>query len=364
MSNTAELQRVTTTVGAGNFPPPPPVAPSAAPVPPNVIDQTPLLPTVAPPVPRPATAPASPFASSMDNPWSTAPTPPKRTGPGRIRRAFSWLVVLGLLGGAGYAGVRWGPDLVALATGDDTIDEPAAPLAFPDVVPVPIRSATFTVERVDPVRGRQITDVSTDFETGISRLVLDRGDAPDIEILTVFDQAVVRRIDQPTWYRLDRGALPADAESGRLRWVRTIDELIPPALRPTVTIDRATESTVDTTMTRRLLMTVDPSTLVQVTTPVVPTAPADGSPAPPPAPPAVTLPPGVALQIGTDPIETLRIEAWVDSTGVVRKSIMPAALGGETITVTSVSADAWLPPFPTDEMVMPLTAAVLLELGL
>jgi hypothetical protein len=364
MSNTTELQTVSATVGAGILPPPPPAPFTVASSPPNVITQAPLLPHVAVPVPQTATGAANPFASSMENPWSPTQTPPKRTGPGRLRRAVSWLMVLGLLAGAGYAGVRYGPELVALATVDDSIDETSAPLAFPDVFPVPIRSATFTVERADPVHGRQFYDVSTDFETNISRIVVDRGDAPHLEILTVFDQAVIRRIDQPTWYRIDRGVFPLDAGSGRIRWVRTIDELVPPSLRQALTIDRSTESSVGTTATRRLRISIDSAALIQATTIVVPTAPADGTPAPPPPPPAVTLPPGVVLPTGTDPVGDLRIEIWVDSAGIVRKAILPLALGGETITVTSFSADPWLPPFPSEEMIQPLTAGALFDLGL
>ena len=54
----------------------------------------------------------------------------------------------------------------------------------------------------------------------------------------------------------------------------------------------------------------------------------------------------------------------MDDTGIVRKSIMPPQLGGETITVTSVSADPFQPIFPTPDAVSPLTAEVLFRLGL
>jgi hypothetical protein len=58
------------------------------------------------------------------------------------------------------------------------------------------------------------------------------------------------------------------------------------------------------------------------------------------------------------------MEIWVDDTGLVRKSVMPPELGGETITVTSVSPEAFQPVFPTPESVEPLTAQVLFRLGL
>jgi hypothetical protein len=71
--------------------------------------------------------------------------------------------------------------------------------------------------------------------------------------------------------------------------------------------------------------------------------------------------PGVESADGTT---ELSMEIWVDATGLVRKSVMPAELGGETITVTSVSPDAFQPIFPTPEGVQPLTAQVLFHLGL
>jgi hypothetical protein len=43
---------------------------------------------------------------------------------------------------------------------------------------------------------------------------------------------------------------------------------------------------------------------------------------------------------------------------------MPVELGGETITVTSVSPDAWEPLFPTPDAVQPLTAQALFRLGI
>jgi hypothetical protein len=76
------------------------------------------------------------------------------------------------------------------------------------------------------------------------------------------------------------------------------------------------------------------------------------------------LPPGIIVQPGMDGIESLSMEIWVDDTGLVRKSVMPAALGGETIEVTSVSPDAFEPAFPTPDSVQPLTAQILFRLGL
>jgi hypothetical protein len=348
MSNTTELSTLATSARDG-FPPPPP-APPAAPVvtPPNQINQAPMLPYVAPPVPRPATAPtANPFASSMNQQWAPAPSPVGRSGSGKVRRFFSWLIVLGIIGGLAYVGVTYGSDLMELATGDDGTDEPAAPATFPTaaIAPSPIRTATFTVERPDALRGPQKYEVTSDFENGISRVVIDRGDAPDVEVLTLFDQAVIRRVDQPNWYRLDRGEFPIGSESGRIRWIRTIDELIPPLLRGATTITEATESAVGTESARRLVLSIDPAAITQASA----TAP--------------VLPPGITLEPGPDGVEQLTVEVWVDGSGIVRKSVMPVELGGETITVTSMSPDAWQPVFPTEDMIAPMTASALFNLG-
>jgi hypothetical protein len=130
-------------------------------------------------------------------------------------------------------------------------------------------------------------------------------------------------------------------------------------------IDQATHSTIGTEAATRLLVSIDPADIARVTAIPAPLPPAaDGTPAPPPAEPTPQLPPGLMLQPGTDEEPTLTMEIWVDSAGIVRKSIMPAELGAETITVTSVSAVEWLPVFPTPEMVQPFTASALSNLGL
>lgn len=347
MSNTTELSTLATE--PGGFPPPPP-APGVAPVvaPPNQISQAPMLPYVAPPVPRPATAPAAnPFASSMNQQWAPTPGPVRQPRSGKARRFFSWLLVLAIIGGVTYVGFTYGSDLMELATGDEGTNEPPAPATYPTaaLAPAPIRTATFTVERPDALRGPQKYEVTSDFESGISRVVIDRGEAPDVEVLTLWDQAVIRRVDQPNWYRLDRGAFPIGSESGRIRWIRTIDELIPPLLRGATTITEATESTVGTESARRLVVTINPAAITQASA----TAP--------------VLPPGITLEPGPAGVDELTVEVWVDNAGIVRKSVMPVELGGETITVASMSPDAWQPVFPTEDMIAPMTASALFNLG-
>lgn len=310
---------------------------------------------------------ANPFASSMNQHWAPTPAPVRKQGKGSGRRGTSWLLVLAVIGGLTYVGFTSGPHLMSLATGDDSIDEPAAPLVFPTTTAaiMPIRTASFTVERADPSRGPANFEVTTDVESGISRVLVNRTDAPNLEILTLWNTAFIRRVDQPTWYRMDRGQFPIDAESGITRWVRSLDQVLPATIRQVAVIDRATRSAVGTEPTTHLWVTVDPAAISPATTQPAPLPPPTGGSAPPPTPAAAaTLPSGMMLQQGTDSDPNLTMQLWIDSAGVVRKSIMPPELGAETITVTSLSSDEWQPVFPTDDMVEPLTAAAIFELGL
>jgi hypothetical protein len=293
---------------------------------------------------------------------------PSRRG-GGFRRAMKWLFLVAVLGGIAFAGVTYGPDLVERANGADEDNGPAAPLAYPTPTapPAVVRTATFTVSELDSFGGTQTYEVTADFESGIAQVIIPRADTPDLEILTLWEQSFVRRIDEPTWYTLPRGDFPVDFSLGRSRWVRTLDELVPPDMRQFTTIDEATESSVETTPARRLVLSADAQRLITAPTPVT-TPTTDGSAAPLPS-----LPPGIAVQpvIATQPVTesadgtgTLSMEIWVDDTGLVRKSVMPSELGGETVTVTSVSSDAFQPVFPAPEGVQPLTAQILFHLGL
>jgi hypothetical protein len=342
---------------------PPPSSASAPPPPPpwpGQISQAPSLPTVTAAVPRPATAPESnPFANAMFSPPPQPSTPQRRRS--GLRRTVSWLFVLAVIGGLTYAGITYGPDLVDKFTGaTDEVDEPAAPLAFPvpTAAAVPIRSATFTVSEPDPLGGTHDYEVTADFESGIAQVVIPRTDTPDLEILSVWDQAFIRRIDEPTWYSLPRGDFPIDSSLGRSRWVRTLDELIPLGTRQFTTVDEASESLVGTEPARRLVLSADAAALLQAQT-AAQAVPAEGA-----APLAPPLPPGITVQPGADATVPIRIEIWVDDAGTVRKSVLPEALGGETIVVTSVSSEAWEPTFPTPDLVQPLTAQALFRLGI
>jgi hypothetical protein len=340
-----------------DFPPPPPAAP--APWPGQISQAGPTLPTVTPQVPRPAHVDTSPFTAAMFGATAPAAVKPSSSR-GRFRRAVSWLFLLAVLGGLAFAGVVYGPQLIDRFRGAEESNEPAAPLVFPTPAEAPatVRTATFTVSSPDSFGGTQDYEVTADFDSGVARVVIPRVDTPDVEILTLWDQSFIRRLDDPTWYALPRGDFPVDFALGRSRWIRTIDELLPQATRQYTTIDEATESSVGTESARRLVVSADLAQLVQAQTAAV-TPSADGSP--PPAPP---FPPGITAQTGPEVVERLTMEIWIDDRGIVRKSVMPAQLGGETITVTTVSPDPFEPVFPTPDLVQPLTAQALFRLGL
>lgn len=394
MQDTTELQAIPVGFASAgtSFPPPtltsPPPAPtpSAQPrpaatgstdtftppgfTPPNQVSQAglsaPVLPPVAARTPRAEPAAAmNPFASAMEQPWVQTATP-QRPGKRRRRRGVTWLIVLALIGGLAYAGFTYGPDLMELASGEEAIDEPAAPATLPVATATlpPIRTATVEVDQLQSADGPQRFEITTDFETGVARVLIQRTEAADLEILTLWDQAFIHRVDESTWYQLDRGQFPIDVEFGVDRWVRSLDQLVPAAVRDSAVIERATESTVGDVATTRLLMTLDPAALERATATPAPLPPLpDGSPAPV-VEPTVSLPAGVLLQPGDDDEPTLTVELWVDDAGIVRKSILPTELGAETITVTSLSPEGWEPVFPTPENVLPLTASALVQLGL
>lgn len=354
----------TLTRPASGFPPPPPAssAPAAANAPwPGQISQAgPTLPRVAPQVQRQTPVDSDPL-EHLDF-HVAAPRPSKTRGKrgGGVRRGVSWLLVLALIGGLGYAGVMYGPDLIDRVTDADEDTGPAAPLVYPMATtePIAVRTATFEVSEPDRFGGTQNYEVTADFESGIAKVTIPRVDTPNLEILTLWDQAFIRRIDEPTWYNLPRGDFPIDFSLGSARWVRTLDELLTPAIRQFTTIEEASESAVGTEPARRIVVSADAGRLLQAQS-AADTPPADGGP--PPAPPMAA---GITVQPALDSVDTLTMEIWVDNAGIVRKSVLPVELGGETITVTSVSTDAWDAQFPTEDAIQPLTAQALFRLGL
>ncbi|MBG7604073.1 MAG: hypothetical protein IZT58_05460 [Actinobacteria bacterium] len=357
---------IAATVPGSPFPPPSPPTTSVPPAPPTLSPKAAALPTLAPAALQQAHKPApNPFVSPLDTQFDTPKSPKQNVKKGRVKRFFGFLVLLALIGGAAAGVVLYGPELMTLAKGESETTEPTAPLAFPvatAVAPI-VRTATFTVE--NPVGSDMPLsyEVTTDFETGISQILIDRNDQPQLEILTVFDGAVIRRTDEQVWFELKRGDFPIDRDAGRERWVRSLDELFPPGIREFTTIENASESLLEDEAMRHLVVSIDPDHLV-AETPIGLDAVTDGAEliVEPVAPPS--MPPGITLREATVAGELVTIEMWVDNSGTVRRLVLPAVLGGETVTVISTSPDAWQPQFPDQELVEPLTASALFGLGL
>jgi hypothetical protein len=227
-----------------------------------------------------------------------------------------------LVAAVATAAAIYGPDLVERYTGDDTAsttDEVPAPLVFPApplAAPV-VRTATFTVEESSGATDVESTRVTVDFDTQVARTVFERATGTDVEVLSAFDEAVVRDLNGSTWYTVDRGSFPFDGVVDRARYAPTVDTLIPPEQRATTTITSATYSVVNDIPTTHLVL--------------------DRSGTP--------------------------VEIWVDEAGIVRKQVEVTPAGTTTITLLDVSAEAWVPEFPLPEQFQPFTAAALAQLG-
>lgn len=357
----------------------------------------PSLPPAAPIAP--ATQPAAPTNGYLDLEALTAPSTPATHVRRRGRRGVSWFVLLALLAGAAVAGIRYGPDLFELTSSED---DPStdAPLVFPvATAPVePVRSARISVSRSDASGESSGYDATVDFESGVAQAIVDRGDLPSLEIRAVFDDAVIRRVDQDVWYRTARGGFPFDG-SGQDALVRTLDQALPTELRSATTIIEATDTpfteiiaddqaedggaelpgiatatrTTAETM-RRLVIDVDQQQIAALQAPALTAPPTDAGaglatqPASdaaietPAEPPALTLPIGS----GATPVsgEPVQLEVWIDRSGIVRHVTADVALGSESFTVLSTSSEAWLPTFPDERNVRELTAQAMLDLGL
>jgi hypothetical protein len=372
------------------FPPPPPPTTSPPPAPPSLSPAAAALPTLAPAALQRAHQPApNPFVLPLDSQFEGPKATKQNVKKGRLKRSFGILLLLALVGGTVAAAVVYGPELMTLAKGENEPTEPTAPLAFPEATAVAptVRTATFTVENPANSNMPLSYEVTTDFETGISQVLIDREDQQQLEILTIFDGAVMRRTDEQAWYRLERGEFPIDSGLGRERWVRSLDELFPPEVRKFATVDDASESILEDETMRHLVVSIDPDRLITEGPPDLTAAPSDPAAAvapdvapdlTEPGPDAVTdgvelvappvtprsMPPGLTLEQARVVDDLVTIELWVDDSGAIRRLILPPALGGETVTVTSTSPDAWQPQFPDENMVEPLTASALFGLGL
>lgn len=259
-------------------------------------------------------------------PAGKAKDPQLRDIGGSIRRFLGRVLLLAVVAGLAAVGVMYGPELYERYRGEEesstsTADEPPAPLALPaaPLTPPAIRTATVDVERTFTNGDRtELTRTTIDFDTGATRTVFDRPDGVDVEILTLFEDAVVRPLNAPVWYSMPRGGFPAADTLDRNRLVPTVDAIVAPEQRASTLISEATYSSVNGVPATRLV-----------------------------------------IKVGETPREI-----WVDDAGIVRKQVVQTTLGTETITVTDVSAEAWLPDFPTAEQIQPMTAAALVELGM
>ena len=343
------------------------VEPPARTLPPptGMVAMVPQLPRVAPPAPTPlpTTAP-SPFAFSAASTTPPPSGPRKQNQGGGGRKFASRLLLLAALGGITFAGVKYGPALMDRAQGDTTDSEPAAPLVFPVVAPpaVPARTATFVVEQPAEDGSTIRYEVTNDFETGVSRMLIDRTASPDVEVLAVFDVANLHLVDDPTWWAMPRGEFPFPVPSEREQWIRTVDDYFPVPMRSYVTIDQSTESVLGDESMRHLVVTIDADAMVKdVAAGVIDPTTGLQIPATPPGPGAFVPPVSVA---GTELIEPVTVEMWVDSSGMIRKLVEPPILGGRTITLVSLSDQAFEPAFPAPETTAPLTAGQLTQFAL
>ena len=319
-----------------------------------------MLPTVAAQVPRPATTSTSPFANAMFEPIPTAhaQSPKRRSG---FRRSVTWLLVLAIIGGLAYAGFTYGPELIEKYTGADENNGPAAPLVFPMPIAPPVAVRECNVHRRRTRRVRWHTELRGD-----SRLRVrhhphrhsSHGHAGprDPDPLGSVVHPEDRRTD--VVHAASRRLAPSTS-----RWAaadgsaRSTNSCRRQSARSRRSTRQPSHSWAPSRPVGSWCRPTPPGSCRPRTAATTPTA--DGSP--PPAPP---LPPGITVQPGLDGVEDPTMEIWVDDTGIVRKSIMSPQLGGETITVTSVSGDPFQPVFPTPDAVSPLTAEVLFRLGL
>lgn len=341
---------------------PPPISNTRTADPSDGVGPLPRLPDVVLATPAPA---GGSFAAA------TLPTvrvggSTRRRTKGGVRRFVRWTVVLGSLGGLAYGGIVYGPELIARARGT-YIDEPTVALAFPtpSLTPAVVRTATYNVEHYTEAGALEEFTVTADFESGISLVTVDSSGGIGMEVLSVLDDSFIRRDNEPLWWSLPRGTFPVDPWQEKSRWVRTLDEVIPADLRATATIKRATESSVGDVPTTRLLVSVDPQRLAPPPPPppVAASSVAEVDAPPPPLLPPVPLPPGMRLRPEADLDAFIDIELWVDESGLVRKLILPEELGGETITITSASADPFTPVYPAADEVRPMSADALFNLA-
>ena len=363
--------------------------PSTAPLDQSV-PAVPALPALAPPVTNTAAASLSTHVPlTLDDLLGPRPPVGAHGAAATARRVVTRIVLLAIVVALGGAGYLRGPALYdRYVRGIDPADGPvetAAPLAFPTVTtPMPaVRTAEFVLEGL-PGGDGTVYHVMTDFETDVSRVDVTRARRPDLEILTFGDAALIRRSDATQWYQVERGRFPLDDRFERSDWIRHLDELLPPTVRSAVTIEAAGDTTVAGVPVRHLTLSLDDALLgdpgaVTDIGPLDPAATPISDPAlaatPLPSTPAIVAPADSSSSIPAAPSGstatasvgargTVGLEIWVDSTGVIRKLTGAPQFGAETITVLGTDSTAWIPQYPSAEMIRPLTADSLVELGI
>ncbi|MEL6890441.1 MAG: hypothetical protein AAFP84_02490 [Actinomycetota bacterium] len=394
--------------------------------------EAPAVPAMSLPSHQPRQDQNRPLPGTLPIDLEALQAPPKRRRQpmAAVRRLIKTVIWLAVLGGLGYAGYVYGPELYERYVGDgepeasatpSIADEPPAPLAFPAATFAPsVAAATIQVVGTGP-DGVVEYEVTTDFTSAVSQTLIRRGDAADLEVIALGDEALIRRTDDTTWYRTTRGSFPLDGQLAREDWVRFVDELFPTEVRGEATIDGATLSAVAGTPTRHLVVSVPrqriapppsiPSLRDQLSEPVDPTVddPTLGDPALAPvtdpaatpvpvesAPPAATEPtptdaadPAVpaapvtdSTAPATDPVaptsdapptpaapaaptvEMATVEVWIDDAGVVRQAIGADVFGVDRLTVTQTMPEPWAPILPAPESIRPLDAEAVVLLGL
>ena len=333
--------------------PVPPAPPVAAPTLPaaHPAEQRPVVPELSLPDHQPRQDQARPLPGTLPVDLTALQAPTPRRARGTSRGLVKGFLKLAVLGGLVAAGVVYGPDLYEQYVEEPTdtrtlpsvADGPPAPLSFPAPVVTPaVASATFELS-VDAPTGSVDYLVTADFASATTETVVRRPDAPELQIITVADQALIRRVDDDVWFRTQRGGFPFDATLARQQWVRFADELFSPEVRSAATIEGAAQHDVDGIPTRHLLVSVPsaalepPPDLPALRPPLRDSDPATEIPEAPEVPEPTTVPPNAVVPNDAVP---------ADGTPAVADAALTAE-SADTVPADSIPTD----PAPVDPTV-------------
>jgi hypothetical protein len=293
----------------------------------------------------------------MSAPTSFAVPAPVAAKPVAKRHWFGSLLVVLTIAVIGVGGAVFGPELLDRLTkvadapaeeGDDAVaplpSTPSGSATLPLVTatPVPVRTVTATLTGgaygTDPAT---TVEVTTDFDTGLARVVMTKADGAPLEILTYGDSAFLRTTSSELWYHTSGGTLLQDLRLDRATWLLTLDQVLPEAARRVTTVNGSGVEDLGGIAVTHVAVSVDVAALRV------------GEPA---------LAAAWTEQFGVGPATTaMEIHLWVDDAGMVRQS---HGLYGPTIqtTITSATAEAWAPTYPDVTQWRELDARSLLEL--